>query len=98
MADRKLFECRYEVIYYAYVETEDEARECLDKARWDEPFDEADVQTTEVRYAEYSLDGGWEANSIAYGDGQDEKVGDVLKKLPDLKTYHASRRREITDG
>ena len=80
---KKLYECRYEIVYYAEAECEDDARDCLRDAQNDDPFDYFGVDVREVKFKEYPVNAGWDKGSLLYGTDGDKTLGEALEVLPE---------------
>lgn len=80
---KKLYECRYEVVYYAEAESEAEAQESLRGAQNDDIFDTYSVDVREVKFSDHPIDGGWDERSLVYGTDGDKTLGEALSTLPE---------------
>lgn len=84
---KKLYECRYEIVYYAEAESESEAQDYIRDAQNDDIFDCYSVDVREVKFSDHPIDGGWEPGSLLYGADSDKTLSEALKALPESSTW-----------
>lgn len=87
---KKLYECRYEIVYYAEAESETEAQEFLRDAQNDDIFDTYSVDAREVKFSDHPIDGGWEEGALVYGAEGDKTLGESLSTLPENPKWKKS--------
>lgn len=83
MAEKKLYECRYEIVYYAEAESVLDAQEYLRDVQHDDIFDTYSVDAREVKFRDHPIDGGWDMGSLVYGADGDKPLREVLSTLPE---------------
>jgi hypothetical protein len=80
---KKLYECRYEIVYYAEAESVEDAQDLIRDAERDDIFDTYSVEVREVNYSDLCIDGGWDKSCLLYGTDGDKTLGEALKALPE---------------
>lgn len=80
---KKLYECRYEIVYYAEAESELDAQEFIRDAQNDDIFDSHSVDVREVKFSDHPIDGGWDHGCLIYGTDGDKTLREALKPLPE---------------
>lgn len=80
--NRKLYEVKVELTYYAYTETpdaaEDFARDAIDDA-----FLSDITRAREIKHRGVRLTGEWDDDNLVYCVGSDVTLGEVLATLPE---------------
>ncbi len=77
---RQLYDCRYEVVYYAYAKDERSARQYLRQAVDDDPLTMESVYVMRVDPNRPVLDDGWEKDSVVYSP-EDLTIEQALLKV-----------------
>jgi hypothetical protein len=97
MSDEKLFECRYEVVYYAMGETAADAQREVVGVSSDDPFNWYDVQATEFDPATMGIAEGWDPDAGVYGTGKMEwlSLGDAIQQTIERKKVKDDRQLEL---
>lgn len=67
----KLYECRYEVIYYVMAENPREASTYLHDAVDNDPFENLDVSVHQFHPVKNSIDERWQLGCLVYGKAPD---------------------------
>lgn len=80
---KKLYECRYEVVYYAEADSEQDAQDYIRDAKDDDIFESYSVDAHEVKFNDLCIDGGWDKGCLLYGTDGDKTLGEALKALPE---------------
>jgi hypothetical protein len=83
MMAKKLYECRYEIVYYAEAESVEDAQDHIQDVARDDFFDSYDVTVNEVKFKDHPIDGGWDKSSLLYGTDGDKKLSEALGALPE---------------
>lgn len=79
---KRLFECRYELVYYAITDTEMAAQAFLRRAILAQAHDGFRVRAHEVWHRDWKLAPGWVHGSLVHEEGQaDTTVGEALARL-----------------
>ena len=80
---KKLYECRYEIVYYAEAECVEDAQDLIRDVERDDIFDSYSVLVNEVKYKDHALDGDWNGSCLLYGTEGDKTLGEALGALPE---------------
>ncbi len=80
---KKLYECRYEIVYYAEAECVEDAQDLIRDVERDDIFDSYSVLVNEVKFKDHPIDGGWDKSSLLYGTDGDKKLSEALGALPE---------------
>ena len=83
MADKKLYECRFEMVYYALAASPVEANRLAKEALEDIYGEDEMTRATEVTHADWPLKQDWDESSLVYGKTHgDTTLGMLLNILP----------------
>lgn len=96
MSDKKLYECRYEVLYYAMVENEKEAASKVVDVSSDDPFNWCDVNVTQFDPETMKIDDKWGPTSGVYGTGNEwVSLEDAIRQMVERKKMKDDRQLEL---
>ena len=77
---RQLYDCRYEVVYYAYAKDERAARQYLRQAVDDDPLTFESVYVMRVDPNRAVVDDGWDKTSVVYS-AEDLTIEEALNRV-----------------
>lgn len=81
--NRKLYECRYEVVYYALTENAKDAQHLINKVSGDDPFNWFGVSAHEFIPDKSAICGGWDSECLVYGPKEDLTLGEAIQIIKD---------------
>ena len=96
MSEKKLYECRYEVLYYVMAENEKEAANEIVDVSSDDPFNWFDVDVKEFDPETMKIADGWEPICGVYGTGREWlSLQDAIKDMINRKKGKDDRQLEL---
>ena len=96
MSGKKLYECRYEVVYYALAENAREAQLEINKVTDDDPFNFYEVDAQEFDASTTLLKKGWDRDSGIYGTGNTYiTLGEAIDQILETNKVKDDRQMEL---
>lgn len=95
--NKKLYECRYEVVYYALANDAKAAQQLVSTVSSDDPFDWYRVSAHEFVPDKSTIADGWEPDFLVYGTGklEDVTLGEAIQMIKDRTKTKDERQLDL---